>query len=149
MKVLSIMFSLLIAIPSFACPDLAGTYKNCKNTSIKDSQSFAVTIEQKVEKEITVYKWVTENNGSFTIYTKDKEILSKGFGPGYLAYDSAATSSCKDNKVVTLEKGSIEGLGNYFIEQILTKEKGKLVLHHSRFNPKNVKEVTTTDIICN
>lgn len=50
-----------LSLPALACPQLAGTYSQCKSNSSSETEVKQIMIEQKVENKITQYTFSTHD----------------------------------------------------------------------------------------
>ncbi|HXH32505.1 MAG TPA: hypothetical protein VNJ01_17020 [Bacteriovoracaceae bacterium] len=125
-----------------ACPNLAGIYNSCKSVPADGRVPYKLTVTQKSEKGLVTYQ--LQGGHQEILFADGKERSHKGQQPNAKTpFEFKSTTTCVGEKVITRKASSSDGKNWNLSENLLVKEKSKLI--HQVTNHTKKK---TFSIVC-
>lgn len=150
MRSVCVLF-LLVSLPAFACPKLAGVYKTCRTLRPKNNEITRMTVEQKVVNRFTEYTFsiqeveTDENRQEKYIADNKTRVSTDTDSDTGMTLRTTKTASCSgETLVITMTaKFDNEEFANMTTEVV--KEGGSLV---QRFKGLSLGETVNDTVVC-
>jgi uncharacterized protein YcgI (DUF1989 family) len=122
--------SLLAVTSAMACPDLAGTYKNCRSTTGQGLSYHDVVMAQTVDKGITTYilNMINDedNAASEDVMVTDGQARSQTDETDMGKLEMTSTSSCEGDMLHNMASMTLDGEEVAEVMTMFSKENGTM-----------------------